>query len=118
MNQKYFSIKSLHNFFVILYLLYYHLLLPVSIVTIIVYCHLYNYVYNCPQVRQSFCNGENNYYTSYLLRTLLELGVIMSMLAWLLLEGVPTMHSLGHTIPCRWELLVHYCTVQYFWQRS
>jgi len=53
------------------------------------------------EIEESFKSYENNYFMSYLVRTILELLVVLTLLAGIILYGIPVIFSEDHIIPCQ-----------------
>ena len=62
------------------------------------------------EIEESFKSYENNYFTSYLIRTALELLVVLALLSLIIVYGLPVIFSEDHTIPCQINNYLYVCS--------
>ena len=62
------------------------------------------------EIEERFKSFENNYYQSYLVRTMLALLVVLVLLSGVILYGFPVVFSDDHTLPCQINRFWYVCS--------
>jgi len=62
------------------------------------------------EIEKRFKSFENNYYQSYLVRTMLALLVVLVLLSGVILYGFPVIFSDDHTLPCQINSFWYVCS--------